>query len=91
MRAAVRLIDTMLRISGGVFEFTEDAECILRVALNRVNHTVNLGSEMILKGDLVLEIHAWNEHMPKIPKEGANLEWGLRLRRQVVRSKSWRK
>jgi hypothetical protein len=86
MRAGVRLIDTLVRASLGVYEFTYDSECILRIQLMMANHTVNLGSVRILKGEPVLGIHVWNERIPKLPKEGANLEWALQIRRQVVHS-----
>src|SRR5512139_2551983 len=80
MRAMVRLIDTMLRKSGGVYEFIDDAECILRIQMKKANHDIEVGGEKILKGEPVLVIHLWNERMPNIPKEGANLEWALALR-----------
>ena len=86
MQAAVRLIDTMLRKSGGLYEFSDDAECILRIQLKLANHKVEVGGEKTLKGEPVLAIHIWNEHMPKIPKEGASLEWPLTLKRRVVYS-----
>lgn len=86
MRAAVRSIDSLLRKSQGIFEFTNDPECILRIQLKHNSHTVNIGNERILKGEPVLAVHAWNERLPKLPTEGANLEWALRLRRQVINS-----
>jgi hypothetical protein len=86
MQAAVRLIDTMFRKSGGLYEFSDDAECILRIQLKQAKHEVEVGGEIILKGEPVLAIHIWNEHMPKIPKEGASLEWALARRRRVVYS-----
>ena len=86
MRAAVRLIDFLLRTSQGIYEFTDDPECILRIQLKRATHEVNIGNERILKGEPVLAVHAWNERMPKLPFEGATLEWALHLRRQVIHS-----
>jgi len=86
MRAAVRLIDALLRTSGGIYEFTDDPECILRIQLKRATHDVNIGNERILKGEPVLAVHAWNECMPKLPEVGATMEWALRLRRMVIHS-----
>lgn len=84
MRAVVCWIDTLLRKIQRIYEFTDDPECILRIQLKRAAHSVTLGGERILKGDPVLAVHAWNERMPKIPKEGPTLEWALVLRRQVI-------
>ena len=86
MRAAVRLIDALLRASQGIYEFTDDPECILRIQLKRATHQVNIGNVMIKKGEPVLAVHAWNERMPKLPFEGATIEWALQLRRQVIHS-----
>jgi YkoP domain len=69
-----------------VYEFTDVPDCILRVQLMEANYTVEIGNERILKGEPALGIHAWNERMPKLPKEGANLEWALNLRRQTIHS-----
>jgi hypothetical protein len=86
MRAAVRLIDSLLRTSGGIYEFTDDPECILRIQLKRASHAVNIGNGRVLKGDPVVALHVWNERMPKLPAAGADLEWALGLRRQVIHS-----
>lgn len=83
MRATVRLIDYLLRRSGGLFEFSDNADCVLRIQLGKASHDVTIGSEKILKGETVLAIHIWNEHIPILPKEGANLAWALVLRRRV--------
>jgi hypothetical protein len=86
MRAAVRLIDQLIRVTEGVDEFSRDPECILRIQLKHATHAIKIGSEMILMGEPVLALHAWNEHMPKLPAEGADLEWALQLRRQTIHS-----
>jgi hypothetical protein len=86
MRAVVRLIDILLRKSQGIYEFTDDSKCILRIQLKRAVHAVTLGGKEILKGEPVLAVHAWNERMPKVPEEGPTLEWALRLRRMVIHS-----
>ena len=86
LRAGVRFIDTLLSKSLGIYVFSSDPECIMRIQLSRAAHTVSIGNQRIMRGEPVLGLHAWNEHMPKLPREGANLEWALRLRRQVVHS-----
>jgi hypothetical protein len=86
VRAAVRLIDALLRTSGGIYEFTDDPECILRIQLKRASLAVNIRSERIMKGEPVVALHVWNEPMPILPAAGADLEWALRLRRQAIHS-----
>jgi len=86
LRIGVRFIDTLLSKSLRIYVFSDDPDCILRIQLSQAPRTISFGNELISKGDPVLGLHAWNEHMPILPKEGANLEWALRLRRQVVHS-----
>lgn len=86
MQAVVRWIDAFLRKIQGIYEFTDDSECLLRIQLTRAAHTVTIGGERIMKSDVVLAVHAWNERMPKLPAQGPTLEWALRLRRQVIHS-----
>ncbi|HSB65358.1 MAG TPA: hypothetical protein VLD65_02200 [Anaerolineales bacterium] len=86
MRAAVRLLDRLLCMLQGVYEFSHDPQCILRLQLSSSAHTVVMGAQTVFKGEPVLALHAWNAHMPKIPPEGADLAWALRLRRRLVHS-----
>jgi hypothetical protein len=86
MRAGVRLIDGILRKSGRVYEFSDDPGCILRIQLKKANHDVSVGGEKIYRGEQLLVIHIWNERMPKLPREGASLEWALELRRKMIYS-----
>lgn len=86
MQAGVRWIDRILRKRGRVYEFSYDPDCIMRIQLKKANHEVSVGGETIYKGEQVLAIHIWNERMPKIPKEGVNLEWALVLRQKMIRS-----
>jgi hypothetical protein len=86
LKAGVRLIEYLVRKSMHVYEFTDDPDCILRIQLTTSPRSVDFGTWQISKGDTILSIHAWNEKMPKIPEQGATIEWAIRLRRQVVHS-----
>ncbi len=86
MRAGVKFIDSLIRKADGVYEFCEDPSCILRLQLMPSPHEMTLGEMQIRKGETLLVVHVWNERIPKIPQGGADLEWALRLRRQVIHS-----
>jgi YkoP domain len=86
MRVAVRWIDNLLCKFQGVYVYSRDPECILRLQLRTSTHTLPLGSWVVHKGEPVLALHAWNERMPVIPPEGADLAWALTLRRRLVYS-----
>lgn len=86
MRWFVRGIDILLRRSGRIFEFTDDPLCILRLQIAPAPHALRLASEVIPAGELVLHVHVWNEHMPPLPASGADVAWGVRMQRMMVRS-----
>jgi hypothetical protein len=86
MRAAVRLIDTLLRKKGGLFEFSHDPQIILRLQLRTAPHQAMIAGVDIARGDPVLALHIWNERMPRIPPAGADLHWARLLSRRIIYS-----
>lgn len=86
MRVALRRFDNFLSTSQGLYTFSDDPQCLLRIQLTHAVHAVTIEKVRILKGDPVLAIHLWNEHMPQIPAVGADLAWALQIRRLVVHS-----
>jgi hypothetical protein len=76
-RVLVVQLDHLLRRVYGVSEFPNDARCILRVALARARSDLTLSDgQSIRRGDLVVELHLWNERVPQTPPAGADLAWG---------------
>jgi hypothetical protein len=86
MRAGARFIDLILRSRLGVYEFSFDPECILRLQVKRTNHGVKINGRDVLQGDPILVIHLWNEKLPRIPKSGADLRWALQSHRLLNHS-----
>jgi len=59
--------DVVLRRWNGVYEFTDDAECVLRVGLHRASAPVRLTDGVVLAaGSPIGVLHFWNEHLPDI-------------------------
>ncbi len=86
-RACVRHFDTFLRRVEGVSEFSMSSGCILRLAQRQSNCHIKLsdGTE-VLKGESIGELHLWNERIPSMNAEGADLRWALTFHRLLVRS-----
>ncbi len=80
-------IDRRMRRRLGIWEFSDDPDCILRVGVvrSRWNLPVSDGT-VIQKGERIGMIHAWNERIPPIPPGGADLGWARELRRRLIRS-----
>jgi hypothetical protein len=86
-RAMVRGLDRLLQRQGRVQEFTQDEECILRVALTDYKKDFELSDgTKVRAGDRICELHLWNEHIPPMPLEGPDLRWGVRFYRLAVKS-----
>jgi hypothetical protein len=80
-------LDRLLRSIMRIREFCADRSCIIRVAIVRASAPVALSDGTRLRpGDLVGELHLWNEQLPQLPWRGAGLAWALALRRQFARS-----
>jgi len=81
-RAAVRGLDMLIRRAVHVREFTQDENCILRVALGRSTGEMTLSDgTRIEKDEVVGELHLWNEHLPRMDEEGPSLEWATKAYR----------
>ena len=87
MRAIVRRFDGLLRRAEGVFEFCDQADCILRLQERGAAHALSLpDGSLVRKGDPVLFLHLWNERIPPIPVDGPDLIWAARFRHLLIGS-----
>jgi len=86
MRTVVRLFDRLLRRVYGVFEFSADPTCLLRLQVTQTGHAIALPDGLVPAGASVLQLHLWNEHIPSIPPQGPDLAWALQTRRLMMAS-----
>jgi YkoP domain len=84
---AVRGVDSLLRYRHGIQEFTEDAQCIFRIAVMPAPRAVRLSDgTAVAEGDLVLQLHFWNEHLPMMNEAGPSAAWASMLKRRIHHS-----
>lgn len=87
LRNLVRATDAVLRRIGGVFEFEDDSEGLLRIAVRHARHTAVLrDGTRIERGAPVVELHFWNEHLPPFPPAHTEFGWAPRVERQIQSS-----
>lgn len=86
-RLALRGLDALVSRGYGIWRFSEDSACILRVGRGRAHTLVRLsdGTE-VQPGEAVGELHLWNERLPKMPPEGPDLAWATHTWRLWKRS-----
>lgn len=81
---AVFGLDRWLRAIQGVYEYTDNPDCLFRIQPARADATVVLGDgTRIGDGATVLNLHLWNEHIPPIGHGGATLKWARALARGI--------
>lgn len=86
-RAGVRVIDHILSRYYGVFEFTSDPACILRLSRSRSPRDVTLtDGTRIQKGDALLVLHFRNEQLAAALRGDVSLAWGLLFARGASHS-----
>jgi len=86
-RGLVRGLDAVVRRCQGIHEFSHHPDCVLRLALVRNRRDLTLpGAIGLREGDLVGDLHLWNERIPPMPPEGPTLSWAVGLRRRLGRS-----
>ncbi len=87
LRPFVRRLDAYLRHTYHIFEFCHGRDCLIRLALDDSRQDVTLSDgTKIFRGDLVGELHLWNEHIPPLDDRRSDLAWALAFRRQLVQT-----
>jgi ceramide glucosyltransferase len=84
---AIRYLDATLRRRQGIFEFCQDARCVLRVNVGVAETELEFSDGSIVHaGDPVGILHLWNEHLPLVGRKGPDLHWGVALTQAIHHS-----
>jgi len=86
MRTLMRRIDALMLRVLGIFEFSDDPACVLRLQITQAPRSLHLNDCVVDAGEPVLELHLWNEHIPPLPPSGPDLAWATLMRRLLIRS-----
>ncbi|GAB4544761.1 MAG: hypothetical protein Kow0063_38580 [Anaerolineae bacterium] len=82
LKQMVRELDAALRRFLDIREFSQDERCLLRLAVGRSDTELTLSDgTRVRQGDLLGELHFWNEHIPPLPQHGPDLAWALTFQR----------
>ena len=87
---SVGLFDTIIRTCYGVYEFTDDPDCVLWIGLSAARAPVSLSDGTRIEiGELVGTLHFWNEHLPSYMPDGPVLGCACAMRGRVIASLRW--
>lgn len=80
-------VDATLRYCYGIYEFTDNPDCVLRINLSDAREPVTLTDGTAIEiGDPIGSLHFWNEHLPRYSDFGPGLSWASEMRRRVALS-----
>ena len=85
--ALIGAVDKRLRHYYGIYEFTGDDRCILRIAIERTPASVMLSDgTCIERGAAIGALHLWNDQLLRFSERGPDLAWACMMRRRLVHS-----
>jgi YkoP domain len=80
-------LDRWLRRWHGVYEFSGRRECLFRAERCLAEESLLLCDGVrVRRGDPLLRVHLWNEHMPAMGQKGPTLAWARRASRAIETS-----
>ena len=87
LRVCILSVDRLLRRYYGVHEFSPAEDNLLRISASIAEQRITLGDGTeILPGDVVIDLHLWNERIPALGSFRSGLGWGSRVKRRIERS-----
>jgi ceramide glucosyltransferase len=83
--ALVSHLDLLLRRRQHIYEFSQDSRCLLRLSVEHAKSEIELDNGYrVQPGDLIGELHYWNEHLPSIGTSGPTLRWARQFREDLL-------
>lgn len=80
-------LDRWLRRWHGVYEFSAHRECLFRAERCLAEAALSLSDGVrVRRGDPLLRVHLWNEHMPPMGQKGPTVAWARRASRAIETS-----
>lgn len=86
MRRIIKTFDRWVAVQQGIIPFSKDESCILRIQPTRLSYPLHLPGKIIPTGERVLRMHLWNDHLPTMPLQGADLGWAAQTWQRFTRS-----
>jgi hypothetical protein len=84
LESAIFALDGWLRRCQDIYEYTVHSRCLFRIQRARAGYDVTLrDGTRVRRGDPVLILHFWNEHVPSMGSRGPTLAWARQARRAL--------
>jgi len=86
VKRVICAFDGFMRRQEGVFEFEDDPCGMLRGQFSRASRDLDIAGRRIAAGSPVFYLHIWNEHLPALPRDGADLAWAVNVYGRLIPS-----
>jgi len=81
---AIWALDQWLRERQGIYEYTDQPECLFRIQRERAPDSFACSDgTRVHSGDPIIGLHLWNEHVPLMGRSGPTLLWARRTLRAL--------
>jgi hypothetical protein len=85
--SSVFRLDDWLRKRQHVYEYSDHPACLFRIQRAKAGADIKLADGLrVRKGDPILNLHLWNEHMPRLDPGGMDFKWARRIGREIAAS-----
>jgi hypothetical protein len=85
--SSVFRLDDWLRKFQHVYEYSDHPDCLFRIQRASAAADVKLADGVrVRKGDPILNLHLWNEHMPRLDPGGMDFKWARLIGREITTS-----
>ncbi len=86
---AVFALDSLVLRQRDIIEYSSHPLCLFRVQIAPAQRQLTLrDGTRITAGQPVAELHFWNEHIPRVPRKGADINWARRMQQGIAVSLS---
>jgi hypothetical protein len=82
---AVFALDKWLQRRQGVIEYSTHPRCLFRMQVGRARRQVLLrDGTRLRRGQRIVDLHFWNEHIPPIPASGTTIRWARQMQHGIA-------
>lgn len=86
IRSLIIRFDRYMRRKMNVIEFWDNPDALIRIRVTQSDRPLVVANDVIPVGEKIIEIHFWNEHVPRIPTSGTDMKWAIKSVRILMSS-----
>jgi YkoP-like protein len=82
---AIFALDKWLQRRQGVVEYSAHPQCLFRMQVGRSHrHLLLRDGTHLRRGQRIVHLHFWNEHIPPVPQCGTTIRWARQMQHGIA-------